>query len=103
MTGVSWGYRTLSNVSLQQQGQNGGVLQPQNSFNTRKPSKGMVSSAREKEKSLHWLCRYLGKTHVGMLILGVLAFISFVTTLLQLLVVRSLLDNHIQLDCIFGS
>ncbi|KAG9146123.1 hypothetical protein Leryth_015913 [Lithospermum erythrorhizon] len=80
MTGLSYGYRTPSNGSLQQLGQNGGVLQSQNSFSTRKPSKGMVSSAREKEKFIPRICRYLGKNHVGMLILLVLALMAFASS-----------------------
>lgn len=77
MTGGSLGLRTGSYGSLHQ-GQNG-VLQTQNSFIVRKPSRMTLSGSREKERFLHLIWRYLGRRKVGMLILAVFALLAFLT------------------------
>uniref|UniRef100_A0A5B7BDK8 TOD1/MUCI70 glycosyltransferase-like domain-containing protein n=1 Tax=Davidia involucrata TaxID=16924 RepID=A0A5B7BDK8_DAVIN len=78
MTGGSLGLRTGSYGSLQQQAQNG-VLQTQNLFALRKPSKMSLSGSREKERFLPLICRYLGRRKVGMLILAAFALLAFMT------------------------
>ncbi|KAI8552563.1 hypothetical protein RHMOL_Rhmol06G0276500 [Rhododendron molle] len=77
MTGGSLGLRTGSYGSLHL-GQNG-VLQTQNSFIVRKPSRMSLSGSREKERFLHLIWRYLGRRKVGMLILAVFALLAFLT------------------------
>ncbi|KAG2681865.1 hypothetical protein I3760_11G163800 [Carya illinoinensis] len=74
MTGASLGLRTGSYGSLQQQIQNG-VLQ---TTQARKPSKMLLSSSREKEKLLIFICRYVGRRRVAMLLLVALALLVFV-------------------------
>ncbi|KAL6999513.1 hypothetical protein U1Q18_000673 [Sarracenia purpurea var. burkii] len=75
MTGVSLGLRTGSFGSLQP-AQNG-VFQSQNSILVRKPSKMFLSGTREKERFLPVICRYLGRSKVGMLILVAFALLAF--------------------------
>ncbi|GMP65790.1 hypothetical protein CsSME_00026445 [Camellia sinensis var. sinensis] len=75
MTGGSLGLRTASYGSMQQP-QND-VFQIPNSFNVRKPSKMPLSGLREKERFLPFICRYLGRRNVGMLILVALALLAF--------------------------
>ncbi|CAL5405867.1 unnamed protein product [Camellia sinensis] len=75
MTGGSLGLRTASYGSMQQP-QND-VFQILNSFNVRKPSKMPLSGLREKERFLPFICRYLGRRNVGMLILVALALLAF--------------------------
>ncbi|KAF5460971.1 hypothetical protein F2P56_020803 [Juglans regia] len=74
MTGGSLGLRTGSYGSLQQQIQNGTLQTSQ----ARKPSKMLLSSSREKEKLLPFICRYVGRRRVAMLLLIVLALLVFV-------------------------
>lgn len=77
MTGVSFGLRTGSYGSLQQlsngapQNQGAPVL-------LRKPSKLGVPGYREKEKFLPFVCRYLGRKRVAMMLLVALALLVFV-------------------------
>ncbi|KAL7186302.1 hypothetical protein ACSBR2_028111 [Camellia fascicularis] len=75
MTGGSLGLRTASYGSMQQP-QND-VFQIPNSFNVRKPSKMPLSGLREKERFLPFICRYLGRRNIGMLILVALALLAF--------------------------
>lgn len=72
MTGVSLGIRTGSCGSLQN-----AVLQTQNSFSIRKPSRVSLSGSREKERFLPFICRHVGRKKVGMLILVVFALLVF--------------------------
>ncbi|XP_040985832.1 probable hexosyltransferase MUCI70 isoform X1 [Juglans microcarpa x Juglans regia] len=74
MTGASLGLRTGSYGSLQQQIQNS-VLQ---TTQARKPSKMLLSSSREKEKLLIFICRYVVRRRVAMLLLVALALLVFV-------------------------
>lgn len=74
MSGVSLGGRTVSNGSLPN-----AVLQTQNSFHIRKPSRVSLSSSREKERFLPCICRHLGRRKVGMLILIVFAVLIFLS------------------------
>lgn len=66
------GLRTGSYGSLQIQN---GVL---HSTQARKPSKMLLSSSREKEKLLMFICRYVGRRRVAMLLLVALALLVFV-------------------------
>lgn len=68
------GLRTGSYGSLQQQIQNGFLQTAQ----ARKPPKMLLSSSREKEKVLPFICRYMGRRRVAMLLLVVLALLVFV-------------------------
>lgn len=75
------GLRTGSYGSLQQQyfTQNG-VLQTQpNSIIVRKPSKMSLSGSREKERLLPFICRYISKKKVGMVILVAFALLAFIS------------------------
>lgn len=80
MTGGSLGLRAGSYGSLQQ------LQQIQNGFShnlpapglTRKSSKLLLSSSREKERVLPFVCRFLGRKRVTMLLLVVLALLVFV-------------------------
>lgn len=80
MTGGSLGLRTGSYGSLQQ------LQLIQNGFShnlptpglTRKSSKLLLSSSREKERVLPFVCRFLGRKRVTMLLLVVLALLVFV-------------------------
>ncbi|XP_075671723.1 putative hexosyltransferase MUCI70 [Castanea sativa] len=79
MTGGSLGLRTSSYGSLQQQFQNGFLQATQASpVLVRKPSKMLLSSSREKERLLPFICRYVGRRRVAMLLLVVLALLVFV-------------------------
>ncbi|ONI12749.1 hypothetical protein PRUPE_4G181200 [Prunus persica] len=80
MTGGSLGLRTGSYGSLQQ------LQLIQNGFShnlptpglTRKSSKLLLSSSREKDRVLPFVCRFLGRKRVTMLLLVVLALLVFV-------------------------
>lgn len=74
MTGVSLDSRTQSYGSPQN-----GSLQTQNGFIVRKPSRMSLSGSREKDKFLPFLCRYLSRKKVVMLILGSFALMAFLT------------------------
>ncbi|XP_062011364.1 probable hexosyltransferase MUCI70 isoform X1 [Rosa rugosa] len=81
MTGGSLGLRTGSYGSLQlQQIQNGfpPILQTTPPPLARKPSKVLLAS-REKERVLPFVCRFLGRKKVIMLLLVVLALLVFVS------------------------
>ncbi|KVI10513.1 Protein of unknown function DUF616 [Cynara cardunculus var. scolymus] len=80
MTGVSLDSRTQSYGSPQQP-QNGS-LQTQNGFIVRKSSRMSLSGPREKDKFLPFLCRYLSRKKVVMLILGSFALMAFLTGVL---------------------
>lgn len=78
MTGGSLGLRTGSYGSLQlQQIQNGFPPNLSTSALTRKPSKVLLAS-REKERVLSFVCRFLGRKRVIMLLLVVLALLVFI-------------------------
>lgn len=73
------GLRTSSYGSLQQQFQNGFLQATQASpVLVRKPPKMLLSSSREKERLLPFICRYFGRRRVAMLLLVVLALLVFV-------------------------
>ncbi|XP_071697845.1 probable hexosyltransferase MUCI70 [Rutidosis leptorrhynchoides] len=77
MTGVSLDFRTQSYGSPQQV-QNGS-LQTQNGFIVRKASRMSLTGSREKDKFLPFLCRYLTRKKVLMMILGSFALLAFVS------------------------
>lgn len=57
----------------------GGLLQPKSLVSLRKNSTKMLSSSREKERSLPYIwCRYLGRRKVSMLLLVAFALLVFV-------------------------
>lgn len=78
MTGVSLDLRIQSYGSPQQP-QNGS-LQTQNGFIVRKSSRMSLSGSREKDKFLPFLCRYLSRKKVVMLILVSFALMAFLTS-----------------------
>ncbi|KAF8024130.1 hypothetical protein BT93_F1357 [Corymbia citriodora subsp. variegata] len=77
MTGVSFGLRTGSYGSLQQLS-NGALQNHGAPVLLRKPSKLALSGFREKEKLLPFVCRFLGRKRVAMMLLVALALIVFV-------------------------
>lgn len=77
MTGKSLLTRTGSYPSLQQQLSPNGALSTASVLG-RKPSKVALSGSREKERALQFICRYLGRKKVAMLMLVVLALFVFV-------------------------
>ncbi|KAK9049034.1 hypothetical protein SSX86_031998 [Deinandra increscens subsp. villosa] len=77
MTGVSLDLRTQSYGSPQQP-QNGSV-QTQNGFTVRKPSRMSLSGSREKDKFLPFLCRYLSRKKIVMMILVSFALMAFLS------------------------
>ncbi|KAF5780893.1 putative ceramidase [Helianthus annuus] len=78
MTGVPLDLRPQSYGSPQQP-QNGS-LQTQNGFATaRKPSRMSLSGSREKDKFLPFLCRYLSRKKIVMMILGLFALMAFLS------------------------
>lgn len=77
MTGVSLDLRTQSYGSPQQV-QNGS-LQTQNGFIARKASRMSLTGSREKDKFLPFLCRYLSRKKVVMIILGSFALLAFLS------------------------
>ncbi|XP_030460997.1 probable hexosyltransferase MUCI70 isoform X2 [Syzygium oleosum] len=77
MTGVSFGLRTGSYGSLQQLS-NGAPQNQAAPVLLRKPSKLGVPGYREKEKFLPFVCRYLGRKRVAMMLLVALALLVFV-------------------------
>ncbi|XP_068311302.1 probable hexosyltransferase MUCI70 [Pyrus communis] len=80
MTGGSFGLRTGSYGSLLQQQpiQNGLSHNQPTPILTRKSSKLLLSGSREKERVLLFVCRFLGRKRVTMLLLVVLALLVFV-------------------------
>ncbi|MFS7984447.1 hypothetical protein Hanom_Chr11g00986561 [Helianthus anomalus] len=78
MTGVPLDLRPQSYGSPQQP-QNGS-LQTQNGFATaRKPSRMSLTGSREKDKFLPFLCRYLSRKKIVMMILGLFALMAFLS------------------------
>ncbi|XP_071698291.1 probable hexosyltransferase MUCI70 [Rutidosis leptorrhynchoides] len=77
MTGMPLDLRTQSYGSPQQL-QNG-LLQTQNGFIVRKASRMSLAGSREKEKFLPFLCRYLTRKKVVMMILGSFALLAFLS------------------------
>lgn len=77
MTGVPFGLRTGSYGSLQQL-YNGALQNQAAPVLLRKPSKLGLSGSREKEKFLPFICRYLGRKRVAMMLLVALALFVFV-------------------------
>lgn len=77
MTGVSFGLRTGSYGSLQQLS-NGALQNHAAPVLLRKPSKLGLSGSREKEKFLPFVCRYLGRKRVAMMLLVALSLLVFV-------------------------
>ncbi|KAI8011251.1 hypothetical protein LOK49_LG06G00737 [Camellia lanceoleosa] len=75
MTGGSLGLRTASYGSVQQA--HNGVFQLRIHPSSCKPSKMSLSGSREKEMSLPFICRYLTRRKVGMLILVAFALLAF--------------------------
>ncbi|KAF6155842.1 hypothetical protein GIB67_039173 [Kingdonia uniflora] len=81
MTGGSLGQRTPSYGSLQQL-QNSVVLPIQTTPGIlRKPSKMLLSGARDKEKFLPRICKFAGRRRVGMLLLVVVSVVVFMSIL----------------------
>ena len=83
MTGGSLGLRTGSYGSLQQHLQNSVVLPIQTTPTPpnigRKPSKMLLSGAREKERFLHWLCKVAIRRRVVMPLLVLVSIAVFIT------------------------
>lgn len=79
MTGVSLDLRTQSYGSPQQQQPQNGSLQTQNGFTARKPSRVSLSGSREKDKFLPFLCRYLSRKKIVMMILASFALMAFLS------------------------
>ncbi|KAI7733373.1 hypothetical protein M8C21_018625, partial [Ambrosia artemisiifolia] len=78
MTGLSLDLRTQSYGSPQQP-QNGS-LQTQNGFaSARKPSRMSLTGSREKDKLLPFLCRYLSRKKIVMMVLGLFALMAFLS------------------------
>ena len=77
MTGLSLDIRTQSYASPQQP-QNGS-LQTQNGFIVRKSSRMSLSGSREKDRFLTFLCRYLSRKKVVMMILMSFALMAFLS------------------------
>lgn len=75
------GLRTGSYGSLQQQyfTQNGLLQTQPNSIIVRKPSKMSLSGSREKERLLPFICRYISRKKVGMVILVAFALLAFIS------------------------
>lgn len=77
MTGLSLDIRTQSYASPQQP-QNGS-LQTQNGFIVRKSSRMSLSGSREKDRFLTFLCRFLSRKKVVMMILMSFALMAFLS------------------------
>lgn len=79
MTGGSLGLRTGSYGSLPQHLQNSVVLPIQTtSISTRKPQKMFLSSSREKEKFLQWICKMAVRRRVMMPFLVIVSVLVFI-------------------------
>lgn len=78
MTGVSLDLRTQSYGSPTQQQQNGSLQTP-NGFIGRKPSRMSLAGSREKDKFLPFMCRYLSRKKVVMMVLVSFALMAFLS------------------------
>ncbi|KAF8409251.1 hypothetical protein HHK36_005325 [Tetracentron sinense] len=81
MTGGSLGQRTGSYGSLQQHLQNSVLPIQTTSVVVRKQSKMLLSGSREKERFLHRIFKFTGRRGFGMLLLGVVSVLVFITGL----------------------
>lgn len=77
MTGGSLGIRSGSYGSLDKHGQNG-LLPIQN---TTRSKPGKMLKEKEKDKLVHWICKFAGRKKVGMLLLCVISAAVFVWVL----------------------
>ncbi|KAF8391344.1 hypothetical protein HHK36_023648 [Tetracentron sinense] len=81
MTGGSLGLRTGSYGSLQQQLQNSVLPIQTTPIILRKPSKMLMTGSREKERFLLRICKFVGRRKVGMLLLGFVSALVFISVL----------------------